>query len=146
MGCLGTASIDVYDLGTLGDQLSKVVTINHRAIAGAIGASCGINQDHVDQETLNSSFKQFKMASIHPITVRESNTLHLLIVTQNKLRLYVGFAESQKREAVLIRDQEKRGLQYDRLLSRRISSKFTIFKSQSFPNDDLVTETYSQCP
>ena len=141
---MGSASIDVYDLGTLGDQFSKVVTINQRAIASAIRASCGINQDNVDQETLNSSFKQFKMASIHPITVRESNTLHLLIVTQNKLRLYVGFTESLKREAVLIRDQEKRGLQYDHLVSRRISYKYNIFKSQSFPNDDLVTETYSQ--
>lgn len=102
--CHGPTSVDVYDLGTLGDQFSKVTTIHQKAIARAIRASYGVNMDEADRDAQEASARELRMVSIHPITARESNTLHLLIVTKNQLRLYVGFTESLKREAVLVRD------------------------------------------
>ena len=64
----------------LGDQFFKVVTIYQRGLARSIASSYGVtNNDSFDQDKMN--IQKFKIYSIHPISARESNTLHLLIVT-----------------------------------------------------------------
>jgi len=54
---------------------------------------------------------------ILPIAISESSHLHLLILAENGMRIYIAFEETNRREGRDVKDVEAKKIQFDFLTS-----------------------------
>lgn len=92
--------IDVYDLGVLADQMSKVVSLKQRDLDEKLQMYLGISREQSD----------LQIESILHVPYSQSQQRHLMLLTKSGERIYLRF---ELREAPLPSDLqvENKGLQ-----------------------------------
>lgn len=134
---IGQSLIEVYDMGTLGDQFSKVSSINQKSFVRKLLDYQGLILEH---DKIKDK-PEYKITSIQPICTCESIERHLLVTTKGGLRVYISFDEI-KREGRLIKDHENLNLQFDYNEPYKISQKFKIQSVHSMPLETDVNDIF----
>lgn len=85
-----TSLIEIYDLGALGEDCTRICRISQEAIFDKLQPKLGIFlRKKENKEVYLEEMRKFDILSISPIGYSESNEVQLLLTLKNSLRAYV---------------------------------------------------------
>lgn len=135
--------IQIYDLGSHGDEFKRVTTITQRQIVESMhrdinGQTSFMFDDH-DSD-------RYRFKSIHPLVCSESHFEHLMIVTENGLRIGISFSETEDDYEGPNQRQQSLGQQFDYTYPPRFTSHWLITSVHATPSGEDAESVFALNP
>eukprot|EP00347_Sterkiella_histriomuscorum_P003419 403364365 len=136
---LGQAVIEVFDLGSLGNEFRKVCQINQYQIVERL-------LEFQNRTIMGKGYdiyevsKEFNIVLVQPILFSQSKIFHLLVVTQNGHRIYIQFQEDVYDKVVTEEDLEKPDAVFDFLIQHRFTHRWEIVSVLELPDEESVED------
>ena len=125
--------VQVFDLGVLGDEFKKVTTITQKQIVESLHRDIN-GQTSFTYDDRHAESEGYRFKSIHPLVCSESHFEHLMIVTENGLRIAINFSETEDGLGIPDNKKEKLGQQFDYTYPPRFTSHWMITSVHATPS------------